>query len=207
MTEREEEEARGARKTATAPNLPKAKDASTPPSFSASANTSGSLASALTSSHTFVSSSGKRLKIGSLTPPEPVHPPPSFTDQGTHRIPQFFSTAGASPATHQPTAVTPMIPLDAPGQLDRTTPTSPVAASTSILSTTVQRQTKPEQLETRMVTSKRIPIPMVPRDENGRPVLPLNVGIETLVCLGEVCMREHFHTESYIFPVGYSITR
>ena len=207
MTEREEEEARGARKATTAPNSPKAKDASAPPPFSTSANPSGSLASALASSHTFVSSSGKRLRIGSLTPLEPVHPPPSFTDQGMHQIPQSFSNAGVSPATHQPTPVSPVIPLDAPSQLDRTTPTSPVAASTSIPSTTVQRQTQPEPLETRTVASKSIPIPIVPRDENGQFILPLNVGIETIICLGEVCMREHFHTVSYIFPVGYSITR
>jgi hypothetical protein len=29
----------------------------------------------------------------------------------------------------------------------------------------------------------------------------------TVNCLGEVCMREHFHTERYIFPVGYSVNR
>ena len=38
-------------------------------------------------------------------------------------------------------------------------------------------------------------------------MLPLNVGIMTVVSLGEVCMREHFHTERYIFPVGYEVTR
>jgi len=35
----------------------------------------------------------------------------------------------------------------------------------------------------------------------------LNVGIMTVISLGEVCMREHFHTERYIFPVGYEVTR
>ena len=29
----------------------------------------------------------------------------------------------------------------------------------------------------------------------------------TVINLGEVCMREHFHTERYIFPVGYEVTR
>ena len=50
-------------------------------------------------------------------------------------------------------------------------------------------------------------IPTVPRDKKGRPLLPLNVGIMTVINLGEVCMREHFHTERYIFPVGYEVTR
>ena len=38
-------------------------------------------------------------------------------------------------------------------------------------------------------------------------MLPLNVGIMTVISLGDVCMREHFHTERYIFPVGYEVTR
>ncbi|TEB20667.1 hypothetical protein FA13DRAFT_1742754, partial [Coprinellus micaceus] len=57
------------------------------------------------------------------------------------------------------------------------------------------------------VTSKSYSIPLVPRDKNGKPMLPLNVGIMTVINLGDVCMREHFHTERYIFPVGYEVTR
>jgi hypothetical protein len=62
-------------------------------------------------------------------------------------------------------------------------------------------------LKAHTVTSKSFSIPMVPRDKKGRPMLPLNVGIMTVINLGEVCMREHFHTERYIFPVGYEVTR
>src|SRR6266581_5040436 len=74
----------------------------------------------------------------------------------------------------------------------------------SIPSTTVQRYAKPKRLRA-IVTSKSYSIPMVPRDSYGRPLLPLDVGIMTVNYLGEVCMREHFHTERYIFPVGYSV--
>ncbi|GLB38668.1 putative F/Y-rich N-terminus [Lyophyllum shimeji] len=70
-----------------------------------------------------------------------------------------------------------------------------------------QRQAKPKRLKAHTVTSKHFNIPMVPRDKRGKPMLPLNVGIMTVICLGEVCMREHFHTERYIFPVGYEVTR
>ena len=70
-----------------------------------------------------------------------------------------------------------------------------------------QRQTKPKRLKAHTVTSKQFSIPMVPRDKNGKPMLPLNVGIMTVINLGTVCMREHFHTERYIFPVGYEVTR
>ncbi|KXN82422.1 hypothetical protein AN958_02572 [Leucoagaricus sp. SymC.cos] len=69
-----------------------------------------------------------------------------------------------------------------------------------------QRQ-KPKRLKAHTVTSGNHNIPIVPRDKEGKPMLPLNVGIMTVIRLGEVCMREHFHTERYIFPVGYEVTR
>ncbi|KIY71976.1 hypothetical protein CYLTODRAFT_344988 [Cylindrobasidium torrendii FP15055 ss-10] len=68
-------------------------------------------------------------------------------------------------------------------------------------------QNKPKRLKAHTVTSKVSNIPVVPRDKHGQPMLPLNVGIMTVISLGEVCMREHFHTERYIFPVGYEVTR
>ncbi|KAG6847972.1 hypothetical protein H0H93_004523 [Arthromyces matolae] len=55
--------------------------------------------------------------------------------------------------------------------------------------------------------TRKASIPMVPRDKQGKPMLPLNVGIMTVISLGEVCLREHFHTERYIFPVGFEVTR
>jgi hypothetical protein len=69
-----------------------------------------------------------------------------------------------------------------------------------------QRQ-KPKRLKAHTVTSGNHNIPIVPRDKKGNPMLPLNVGIMTVISLGEVCTREHFHTERYIFPVGYEVTR
>lgn len=71
----------------------------------------------------------------------------------------------------------------------------------------IQRHTKPKRLKAHTVTTRTANIPTVPRDKSGNPVLPLNVGIMTVLNLGEVCMREHFHTERYIFPVGYEVTR
>ncbi|KAF9465260.1 F/Y rich C-terminus-domain-containing protein [Collybia nuda] len=88
-------------------------------------------------------------------------------------------------------------------------PTSPtyVSPSTQRPPSEVQRQAKPKRLKAHTVTSKNFSIPMVPRDKRGKPMLPLNVGIMTVINLGDVCMREHFHTERYIFPVGYEVTR
>lgn len=70
-----------------------------------------------------------------------------------------------------------------------------------------QRVVKPKRLKSHTVTTKSFSIPMVPRDRTGKPMLPLNVGIMTVINLGTVCMRDHFHTERYIFPVGYEVTR
>lgn len=69
------------------------------------------------------------------------------------------------------------------------------------------RHAKPKRLKAHTVTSKTFNVPSIPRDKKGKPLLPLNVGIMTVISLGEVCMREHFHTERYIFPVGYEVTR
>lgn len=242
IKEREEEEARDARKTprrgkaaaAATPNPTKAKDGGVPPPFlppnsgNSPATTSG------TSSQTLVTSSGKRIRIKppAATPSEPPPPPPS--SHGMHRIPQFINNAGVPPVTHhQLSPGSPMSPLgsdaehytvpdgessaalrngngngalDTPNHMGSGSPTS-VGPSTTIPQTTVQRHTKPKRLKAHTVTSKSYSIPMVPRDKSGRPILPLNVGIMTVNCLGEVCMREHFHTERYIFPVGYSVNR
>jgi hypothetical protein len=177
-----------------------------------------------------------RIKPPAAVPPDPAPPPPpTSTGQGMHRIPHFINhNASVAPATHQLSPGSPMSPLgsdaeqhtvtdgdssivlrnangngtlETPGQLGPTSPTSLAGSASSIPSTTVQRHTKPKRLKAHTVTSKSYSIPMVPRDKNGRPILPLNVGIMTVNCLGEVCMREHFHTERYIFPVGYSVNR
>ncbi|KAG6902616.1 hypothetical protein C0995_014222 [Termitomyces sp. Mi166 len=88
-------------------------------------------------------------------------------------------------------------------------PSSPNAAQPNAQrsSPDPHRPAKPKRLKAHTVTSKSFSIPMVPRDKRGKPMLPLNVGIMTVISLGDVCMREHFHTERYIFPVGYEVTR
>ncbi|KAF7292827.1 hypothetical protein MIND_01181700 [Mycena indigotica] len=86
-------------------------------------------------------------------------------------------------------------------------PQPPQSLSSQHLPIDGSRPTKPKRLKAHTVTSKSYNIPMVPRDKQGKPMLPLNVGIMTVISLGDVCMREHFHTERYIFPVGYEVTR
>ncbi|EPQ51111.1 hypothetical protein GLOTRDRAFT_49500, partial [Gloeophyllum trabeum ATCC 11539] len=70
-----------------------------------------------------------------------------------------------------------------------------------------ERTSKPKRLKAHTVASKVYNIPTIPRDRKGKPILPLNVGIMVVLSLGEVCMREHFHNERYIYPVGYVVQR
>jgi hypothetical protein len=217
---------------ATASNPSKVKDTGVPPSFPPVTNNSGGspVTAPGTSHQTLVAPSGKRIRLKPPTaaPPEPPRP----AGQAMHRIPQFINNAGVPPTAHKLSPGSPMSPLgsdaepyavadgessaslrngngalDTPSHVGLGSPTSLGPSAASIPPTTVQRHTKPKRLKAHTVTSKSYSIPMVPRDKNGRPVLPLNVGIMTVNCLGEVCMREHFHTERYIFPVGYSVNR
>lgn len=48
----------------------------------------------------------------------------------------------------------------------------------------------------------------IPRDEQGRPRFPVQVGVFTVHSLGTVVLdRDGFHNERYVFPVGYRVSR
>ncbi|GAA5927952.1 uncharacterized protein JCM15063_006042 [Sporobolomyces koalae] len=50
-------------------------------------------------------------------------------------------------------------------------------------------------------------IPIVQRNPDGTPRLPLAAGIMTLTNLGVVTDQEGFHSDRYIYPIGYEATR
>ncbi|KAH7909241.1 FYRN-domain-containing protein, partial [Hygrophoropsis aurantiaca] len=156
-----------------------------------------------------VSKQGTRLRIKPPVPPSSAEPGPSahpsnsqsslsplLSPQEEHYDPVHHSANGNH---HQQSEFTPPQPGPSPSLPPQTSPVA--SASTS------RQSAKPKRLKAHTVTQKNYSIPTVPRDKKGRPLLPLNVGIMTVVNLGEVCMREHFHTERYIFPVGYEVTR
>ncbi|KAI0685618.1 hypothetical protein BC835DRAFT_1289824 [Cytidiella melzeri] len=163
-----------------------------------------------------LATNGQRLRIKPPAPPslslqpEPVRPPsPARTSNSTPPSPQQDRH---QPQRHEhddeprragsSVAGTPGIgPVPGPFMMQTplNTPVPTAGAGGS--------RGKPKRLKAHTVTSKSYSIPMVPRDKAGRPLLPLNVGIMTVLNLGDVCMREHFHTERYIFPVGYEVTR
>ncbi|EED78631.1 predicted protein [Postia placenta Mad-698-R] len=202
LKERQEEEAREARRTVRRPRGgAKTKDIGAPLTF-APAGTPPVL----------VSSSGTRLR---LKPPAPPSSEGGSLVGGGH--PQDRSPSPPSPlqSPHDeygpPLAhghVADMAPPPPQSQMQmtlRTSSTGGLAAATR--PSDLQRHAKPKRLKAHTVQSKNYSIPTVPRDAKGSPILPLNVGIMTVHRLGEVCTREHFHTERYIFPIGYEVTR
>lgn len=132
-------------------------------------------------------------------PPSPLSPVMTPSEEHPYQsVP--YATNGAQPSISAPPHAN--SPLTAQSPLLVASPATSASRPSDI-----QRHTKPKRLKAHTVTSKSFSIPTVPRDKKGRPLLPLNVGIMTVISLGEVCMREHFHTERYIFPVGYEVTR
>ncbi|KAJ1676053.1 hypothetical protein EV182_000046 [Spiromyces aspiralis] len=64
---------------------------------------------------------------------------------------------------------------------------------------------KRRQLE---ISSRVRSVQPVPRDEEGNYILPIQVGILTVLNLGHVVWdRDTFHNERYIWPVGYTVQR
>ena len=44
-------------------------------------------------------------------------------------------------------------------------------------------------------------------DESGLPILPADIGVFKLLSLGTVCIKFGYHSEKYIYPIGYSASR
>jgi F/Y-rich N-terminus/F/Y rich C-terminus len=153
------------------------------------------------SNATIVSAGGTRLKI--KPPTQPTEPNQSQTRHESMVPPPEPPSGG-----HSPTASLQQDSIIADRSNGTSTPQSqargtPIPASSS--RATTQRSSK---LKEHTVTAKTFSVPMIPRDpQTGDPVLPLTVGIMTVISLGQICLRDHFHTKRYIFPVGYEVTR
>ncbi|BGP39021.1 hypothetical protein JCM10450v2_002978 [Rhodotorula kratochvilovae] len=66
---------------------------------------------------------------------------------------------------------------------------------------------KPKKVKQHGLTSGTFSIPPIPRNADGSIRLPMSVGIMQIKSLGAVDVRDGFHTERYIFPVGFEATR
>lgn len=48
---------------------------------------------------------------------------------------------------------------------------------------------------------------IVPKDESGNYIFPVQIGRTLLLSLGNIIPNENFYNQNYIFPVGYSMQR
>lgn len=80
-------------------------------------------------------------------------------------------------------------------------------AEPNIIHTTITSSHPKKSKNSRVVTRTRRVQP-IERDDNGQPILPQQIGVLTVLSLGEIVNdRPNFHNERYIFPVGYSVSR
>ncbi|RXW13510.1 hypothetical protein EST38_g12345 [Candolleomyces aberdarensis] len=169
-------------------------------------------------------SSNPYLSLSTIMVPKSNNPAGSPTPTSAHSFfmpPYMYYPSPVTPITATPNtpsyAYNPYFYLTAPPMLPSPTmyppganvPPTPTSSTQSRPPQAMAElpRAKPKRLKAHTVTSKSYSIPLVPRDKHGKPMLPLNVGIMTVLRLGNICLREHFHTERYIFPVGYEVTR
>ncbi|EIW59162.1 uncharacterized protein TRAVEDRAFT_147049 [Trametes versicolor FP-101664 SS1] len=220
--ERQEEDAREAKRSSRKARGPqKGKDMGAPLTFAPAPipgqSPSGPHGNPTASPPILVSSTGTRLRL------KPPAPPGGEVSSASLPHPGAQLSGGSQHIRHRSESLSPVLsPQDdympgvhhgpmSPSYQHGAPPSQAHMQTTMRTSSTrpseAQRQTKPKRLKAHTVITKSFSIPMVPRDKHRRPILPLNVGIMTVINLGSVCMREHFHTERYIFPVGYEVTR
>ncbi|ORY50877.1 FYRN-domain-containing protein [Rhizoclosmatium globosum] len=88
------------------------------------------------------------------------------------------------------------------------TPIAPTSNVPSIKKEGKDGKEGKESRKRRPVVSKTIRIQKYDMDDSGRPILPLTTGVMTIVALGEVVFdRPAYHTERYIYPVGFKSVR
>eukprot|EP00002_Diphylleia_rotans_P013024 TRINITY_DN2536_c0_g2_i1.p1 TRINITY_DN2536_c0_g2~~TRINITY_DN2536_c0_g2_i1.p1 ORF type:complete len:2293 (-),score=494.09 TRINITY_DN2536_c0_g2_i1:306-7184(-) len=72
----------------------------------------------------------------------------------------------------------------------------------------VESQEKPKSQTQPPPASNQRKMPVVERDQDGRPILPITFGSMTLHNLGTIeYKRDMYHTDRYIYPIGYQCSK
>ncbi|KAJ1914947.1 hypothetical protein H4219_004560 [Mycoemilia scoparia] len=117
---------------------------------------------------------------------------------------EYYDHAGMSPATpledESPYHHHGMPPMLGADDDEGEAGSMAVAQRTGRLSRKKRRQQE--------ISSRVRSVQPVPRDKDGNYILPIQVGILTVLDLGHVVWdRDTFHNERYIWPVGYTVQR
>jgi hypothetical protein len=145
----------------------------------------------------------------SITMGEPIppshhhHPRPSIahghsSSSSSSRPRQ--NTANQAPSQYSLSPLSPLSPQTPHAQ-------APPSRSSTLPSATPSRPSRTAAPNVGAPSQHAYPIPAIPRDPNGEPILPLVAGVITVLNFGIISLKQHFHTERYIFPIGYEISR
>ncbi|KAJ2734980.1 hypothetical protein IW152_001962 [Coemansia sp. BCRC 34962] len=84
----------------------------------------------------------------------------------------------------------------------------PRAVESQLVSVSPQYSSGKRRKRHHDIASKIRSVQPVPRDEDGKYEMPIQVGVLTVLSLGTVVWdREAYHNERYIWPVGYTVQR
>ncbi|KAI9366510.1 F/Y-rich N-terminus-domain-containing protein [Pilaira anomala] len=73
---------------------------------------------------------------------------------------------------------------------------------------TVTATTAPKRSKLTSLSVKTRRVQPIDRDQDGKPKLPQQIGVLTVLNLGTIVTdRPNYHNERYIFPVGYTVSR
>ncbi|KAJ2037811.1 hypothetical protein GGI08_008423, partial [Coemansia sp. S2] len=85
---------------------------------------------------------------------------------------------------------------------------APGGVGSPIVDTLPQQSSGKRRKRHHDIASKIRSVQPVPRGEDGRYEMPVQVGVLTVLSLGTVIWdREAYHNERYIWPVGYTVQR
>ncbi|KAJ2914714.1 hypothetical protein MD484_g5689, partial [Candolleomyces efflorescens] len=150
-------------------------------------------------------SSNPYLSLSTIMVPKPNNPngsPTPTSAQSFFMPPYMYYPSPVTPMTATPNtpsyAYNPYFYLTAPPMLPSPGMYPPASAE--------PHRAKPKRLKAHTVTSKSYSIPLVPRDKNGKPMLPLNVGIMTVLRLGYEVTRRYLSTINPNVEVVYHCT-
>jgi hypothetical protein len=76
-------------------------------------------------------------------------------------------------------------------------------SSDSELDTLIEQKKVIETLK----TPKTRRVQQVPRDQQNNPILPFHIGVLTLHSLGTISFKPGFHTDKYVYPIGFCCSR
>ncbi|KAJ1507727.1 hypothetical protein HMI55_000661 [Coelomomyces lativittatus] len=118
-----------------------------------------------------------------------------FTNQEPNTLKKVSSEVHQKPPSNPPPKIsTPSLPLSS-------SPIRDQAPSVTAARSSPDSQLKHKRSKRAVITPEMQVLPDL------MPIFPIYVGVFKVLSLGVVCLEPGYHTERYIYPIGYSIQR